>query len=269
MAMAVRSPMPGTEIDQLVTPAQVRKGFQDIDDPGYFLVPVGRVLLDLGLDLGPDPVVAGVFETAFPGGEFLLDLFEKGEVPGEVGEALVRDAARLALAGAGGDEAGIALVVLDTDLLEGGVELHLLGLEHEDVDAGLAQMSGHALFVASGGLDPGTDDAEFLQEADKLAPTLLVVGDLEGAEAAMDGDVEFVLGCIDAGGCDSGGHLRHPCLVSEHFGSGNHAGQMKNAGAIKLQSSQKRLRVRRSDHQRLRRGWPPRRSDPLRDRGQE
>src|ERR1700693_4163865 len=74
----------------------------------------------------------------------------------------------------------------------------------------------------------------------------------------MDGDIELVLGGIDAGGwrgrmC----HLLRPCLVKRTCEFEQPCGSDEGAGTIKLRNSQRRLRADRSDASRSAPGGHP------------
>lgn len=129
-------------------------------------------------------------------------------------------------------------------------------LEMEDGEAFVSQMGEDAAFVAAGGFDAGAADVVGFEEAGDLPPAFGRVVGLEGLVGGIEGDIEGMLACIDAGGGGRVAHLRRPCLVSEPESSSNHAGQMKTLVRSSYGAARSGSGRTRSDHQRLCRGWP-------------
>jgi hypothetical protein len=165
---------------------------------------VGAALLqtldDGGNDVAP-ALLLDVLEARLEAGDILLGLLDAGELVGERFAARVwLERGGVELGGAGGDEGGIDAVILGAAQVQPGEGFDLQRLQEENGEALGLEQAGGAAFIAAGGLDADAADAGLGEFGGEDLPAGRAVVDAKGDVAAVDGDIELVLGGIDTCG---------------------------------------------------------------------
>src|SRR6266403_718939 len=248
-------PMDGTE--EVEPPGEIFMGAQGRDQPGDYFSAAALEPLDVGQHDAAQLRIAGMLEPNLDAHDILFGLLDEGELIGKRSNSGVwRLPFDLMMSHAGGDQAGIDTIALGAAQDKFCKGAHLPGLQHDDVESGLAQIFNHVALVAAGGFQTDPGNLAGAQQAGKVVKTGRVVRDLPAQLAAVDGNVQFGLGHVDSGhDCVSLAHLPRPFLVMRTPGSFNHPGPMKSRSRSCSPTAQKALErtIRRPA---TRSGWP-------------